>query len=276
MIFFGSIRFFTSIARWALHVLSFPLNRFNDPLLLAPPFLKNQFIYLPNREADSKVIKFICNSYFDWATIFEIFAREEYSLKKFPHFDSLRDHAAGMKTKNVELLVIDLGANVGAAALFLRYEWPDTTVICVEPSRENCLAISRNTEGVPRIEIKRAAIGPVSGELEVRDLGVGNNAFRTFGAGKIIERVEQLTVQSLVEEHSNADLFMVKIDIEGFESELFSENTSWIDKAKVIAIETHDWMLPGKGVSQNLINALAGRNRDLVFQGENLFSIRND
>jgi hypothetical protein len=43
----------------------------------------------------------------------------------------------------------------------------------------------------------------------------------------------------------------------------------------VIIIELHDWMLPGTANSQNCLKALSGTNRDFVFYGENVFSIRN-
>ena len=40
--------------------------------------------------------------------------------------------------------------------------------------------------------------------------------------------------------------FIVKIDIEGFEKDLLSSNTGWVERCHVVFIEPHDWMLPGK------------------------------
>ena len=37
--------------------------------------------------------------------------------------------------------------------------------------------------------------------------------------------------------------FLIKLDIEGYENEIFKNNYDWIDKFKVLIIETHDWML---------------------------------
>ena len=39
---------------------------------------------------------------------------------------------------------------------------------------------------------------------------------------------------------------LIKIDIEGGESELFEKNIEWIEKFPLIIIELHDWMLPLK------------------------------
>jgi hypothetical protein len=40
-------------------------------------------------------------------------------------------------------------------------------------------------------------------------------------------------------------------------------------------VELHDWMLPRTANSANFLKAVAARNRDFVFRGENVFSIRN-
>ena len=113
--------------------------------------------------------------------------------------------------------------------------------------------------------------------MSLFDSGAGNNAFRTFGPESwVLEKVPCYSVSELISANSEATPFLVKIDVEGAEKELFSANVGWIDSFKVIVIETHDWMLPGEAISSNLLKALGGRNRDLVFRGENLFSIRVD
>lgn len=68
--------------------------------------------------------------------------------------------------------------------------------------------------------------------------------------------------------------FIVKIDIEGYEQELFSSNIDWIDNIPLIIIELHDWMFPSQNKSKNFLNAIANRNRDFLYLGENIFSIK--
>lgn len=43
----------------------------------------------------------------------------------------------------------------------------------------------------------------------------------------------------------------------------------------LMIVELHDWMLPRTANSANFLKAVAARNRDFVFRGENVFSIRN-
>jgi hypothetical protein len=67
----------------------------------------------------------------------------------------------------------------------------------------------------------------------------------------------------------------VKIDIEGFEEELFSKNTEWVDKFPLLVIELHDWMLPRDRTSAHFLTLIATLDRDFVYIGENVFSISN-
>ena len=69
--------------------------------------------------------------------------------------------------------------------------------------------------------------------------------------------------------------FIVKIDIEGFEAELFSRNLEWLDRFYVLIIELHDWMLPRQRSSQSFLRAIGALDRDFLYAGENVFSIAN-
>ena len=69
--------------------------------------------------------------------------------------------------------------------------------------------------------------------------------------------------------------FIVKIDIEGFEDELFSKNTEWMKVFYLITLEIHDWMLPRKSVSKNLFREHSKESRDCYLKGDMVFSIKN-
>jgi hypothetical protein len=89
------------------------------------------------------------------------------------------------------------------------------------------------------------------------------------------EGVRVRTIPELVAaEGPSAQLFIVKIDIEGFEDDLFRTNLGWIDETTSIIVEPHDWMLPGKGTSINFRRALAERGFELLVSGENLIYVR--
>jgi FkbM family methyltransferase len=93
--------------------------------------------------------------------------------------------------------------------------------------------------------------------------------------------IKSITVEDiLIEYKNNCTPFLIKIDIEGFEKNLFSKNFEWMKNFLIIIIEIHDWMIPGKSISSNFIKALEkisndeNNKRDLIISGENLISIR--
>lgn len=70
--------------------------------------------------------------------------------------------------------------------------------------------------------------------------------------------------------------FLIKIDIEGFESDLFSKNTDWIDLFPVMLIELHDWMLPNSRVTKNFLNEIAKRDREFMHFDGYIVSVSNN
>ncbi len=68
--------------------------------------------------------------------------------------------------------------------------------------------------------------------------------------------------------------WIVKVDIEGGEADLFAANTEWVDAVPVIIIELHDWMLEGAGDTWRA--AVEGRGRIEFQRGELTISVRED
>ena len=270
MVWFGLQKFVTSSIRWLLH---FPLSPTRGFLICSPPFFARQVII---NLSGGSIFSLKINSYFDWATIHEIFVRLEYDTKFFRAETEIQSYYQSIVHSGGTPLIVDLGANIGVASTYFNIKFPNAKVIGLEPSETNASLARANVVKLPDAQIFWAAASSEDGQVHLLDVGLGNNAFRTFGLGEPIGKIQSRSVPSLLAQYSSMPPFIIKIDIEGFESTLFEENTSWIDSFKVIAIEIHDWMLPGQAVSSNLLKALGGKNRDLVFRGENLFSIRND
>ena len=88
--------------------------------------------------------------------------------------------------------------------------------------------------------------------------------------------IEIITIHEILSIQADSSPFIVKIDIEGFEDDLFSMNTEWVSMFPLFIIETHDWMLPRQGNSRNFLSVIASQNRDFIHRGENIFSISND
>jgi len=203
----------------------------------------------------------------------QIFIEEEYSLKRLrvnPEIDALLEQKSA---QGLRPLILDLGGNIGAAAVYFSLIYPNSRVVAVEPDPDNFEVLSRNTQGLDCVAVA-GAVASEKGFVKVCDPGLGPWGMRTeFDARG---RIEAFTVPELLHRYGGEQFFpfIVKIDIEGAEAELFSKNIDWIDAIPVMIIELHDWLLPGACSSRNFLKAIAGLDRDFVYIGENVFSIR--
>jgi FkbM family methyltransferase len=172
-------------------------------------------------------------------------------------------------------LIIDAGANIGAAAVWLALTWPKAKLVAIEPERNNFALLHRNAQSFPSIRPVNAAIAASAGKLYLNDPGGGEWAYRTgsepTGNGYA---VDAFTLEDVMAQTAGTP-FILKIDIEGAEADLFSRHCEVLDRFPLIVIELHDWMLPGESNSRNFLRWHVEMGRDFVQFGENAFSISN-
>jgi FkbM family methyltransferase len=139
--------------------------------------------------------------------------------------------------------------------------------------------LRRNVAGQANIQPVQAAVGGEDGPVRIMNKDAQEWARRTERvSGDAPDAITGLSIQSLIAIAPPPRVyqpFLIKIDIEGAEKELFSRNLEWISKFPVLIIELHDWMLPAQGTSRAFLAAIAPLDRDFVFFGENIFSIAN-
>lgn len=254
------------ILRYLLQLIRFLLFRspyvrspimFKHTLLLNLKKLKLQYLKVPTK--------------IDAITLDHVFSLQQYNLSKWTQFHRLLD-----LKKNQQKLVLDLGANVGFSSLYFYNHISNIKVLAVEPEMNNLTCLEYNSKNYEEIKIINGAIGGAPGKANIFDTKADSNAF-TVNRSKdnSSNTLEIFSINQLIEKHQAEELFIVKIDIEGFEDDLFSDNLSWIDKSDIIIIELHDWLFPFQNKSKNFINAISGLNRDLIIDGENLISFKN-
>ncbi len=269
---FSAFRLLTSSARWLYQLAQFFLGaRF---VLVSMPIAANQFIF--DRE-NKKVSRVRIATYYDWATLLEVFARREYLPSNSQFTDKVIAVFHKLNQQGGTPLILDLGANIGASSILFSKFFSGSRIVAVEPAIENLERLAMNVENFEGVQIVDRAISRTSEDLRLfADKEGGNNAFRTFDPGSDdpeIGRVQAIAITDLIGQHQDATPFILKVDIEGFEAELFSGSTDWVDDFPVIMIEIHDWMLPGKALSQNVFKVLSQGPRDVVISGENLLAI---
>ena len=211
----------------------------------------------------------------DLGAIRQVFTEQQYSLRRLARgAELLRLHDA-IAAAGKAPLIVDAGANIGASAVWFAVEHPQAQIVAFEPDQANHDLLCRNTEGL-RVEAHRAAIGARDGRVNISDPGRGEWAYRTeisdTGA------CAMMAMSRVVAERQAAGAvpFIAKIDIEGAERDLFQEPTAWVDQFPLLIVELHDWLMPKQRTSVPFLTCVAQRDRDFVYIGENVFSIRND
>jgi FkbM family methyltransferase len=158
---------------------------------------------------------------------------------------------------------------------------PRALVVAIEPNNANFQLLVKNVEGLD-VETIHGAISSTSGSARVVDPGKGHWGYRTEavdGDSRAAETVPRVTVNDIYGRHASSFFpYIVKIDIEGGEMDLFSANTEWVDRTPLIIIELHDWLLPKRGTAGPFLKCISKLDRDFVYSGANMniYSIAND
>jgi FkbM family methyltransferase len=172
-------------------------------------------------------------------------------------------------------IIVDAGANIGAASVWFALTYPKATILALEPERANFEVLQANSAAFPSVVPINGAISATNGSLYLSDPGAGAWGFRTTNEpDERSYRVDALTLEDLLAKATGTP-FILKIDIEGAESDLFSRPPAVLDRFPLLIIELHDWLLPGKCSSRNFLKWHAQTDRDFVHFGENVFSIAN-
>jgi FkbM family methyltransferase len=211
----------------------------------------------------------------DTGVIQQIFVNQDYSLERLHRGNELREFYEKSVRDGRSPLILDAGANIGASVVYWATTFPQAHITAWEPEGGNFELLKKNSDGL-NVDLRFSAIGAMAGSAGLVDPGTGEWGFRAV-AGAVGKRVPVEAAGSAVAEKLDAGYvpFIAKIDIEGGEADLFSRDTEWVDHFPVLIVELHDWLLPGTGNSRSFLRCVADRNRDFVFIGENVFSIRN-
>lgn len=157
--------------------------------------------------------------------------------------------------------IIDGGANVGFSSIFFAHAYPQARVFAVEPEESNFRMLLENTKFYPNIVPIRAALWHREGKLRIENPKADKWSFTVTESTENEDSgaVDALTLDRLLAMSETELIDILKLDIEGAETELFCANyENWIEKTSVIIIELHDRIR--KGCSDAFYNATARHN----------------
>jgi FkbM family methyltransferase len=232
-------------------------------------FGKHIYYYDSNKK---HVFRLFAPRSIDKVTCDEIFQEYIYNLKGLNRYDELMGVYNNQLKQGRVPYILDLGSNIGCAAYQFNKMFPDALIDMIEPDVLNNQVAKLNCS-TENFKIRTAAIGPRKGVCRITNLDSDSNAFQIDYHEKGL--IPVLTVHELIQSNKLYAPFICKIDIEGFESKLFSSNFSWVKQFPLIILESHDWLYPKKHISRNFLKAINEHSRDLIVNKSIIFSLLN-
>ena len=102
-----------------------------------------------------------------------------------------------------QIVILDVGANVGSVAKRYASEFPGALIYCFEPVSTTFASLQRNTAGMHQVQCINAGVGDTDGEMEIAVSS--DSGLSRFNAGDELEgfarheRVKVVTLDLLFE-----------------------------------------------------------------------------
>lgn len=216
--------------------------------------------------------------YSDISAIFSIFIKKEYSFEQFPHSKEIFERYHELLAENRSPLIVDLGSNIGVSVKYFHKIFPAAKIVAVEPDKHNYEILKLNTSNIKECIAFNMGVSSSKKLMRLLDYGNGELGFRTEEVGDseateemMVGIVETQPLEFFKNSYLSAVPFLVKMDIEGAEKDVFSNGGAQFDAFDVVVAEIHDWMLPWQNTAAGLFSWAIGNKRDVVINGENLF-----
>lgn len=134
-------------------------------------------------------------------------------------------------------VILDVGANIGLAAVWFAHYNPSRPIYCFEPLPSNAELIRLNC---PRAEIQRAAVGaqPGSVKLQVDSSGVMASSIPCRWDTKEAS-FDVITLDGFAETRAIGPVALLKIDAEGMEVEILRGAERLLRSTARVILETH-------------------------------------
>lgn len=132
--------------------------------------------------------------------------------------------------------LFDMGANIGQASLYFAKKYQVGNVVAVEPNPANAVLARRNlAQNNIRARVVEAAVGPADGTAYFADT-VDSNSGRLSESGR---KVNVVSIPTLCSQEQVTLIDLLKIDIEGGEQALLTQENEWLGAVRTIVAEFH-------------------------------------
>jgi len=213
----------------------------------------------------------------DHSTFWQCIVKVQYELRNFPQYQRLVAAYHEEIKMGRRPLIIDCGGNIGLAAVWFAIQFPEAVIFSVEPEENNFQVLKLNTAYFDnRIKALMGGIWNESGYLRIINPESGSAAFRVDHSNEqTSDSIRAYTIAEICELAGVKSPFIVKLDIEGAQANLFSSNTEWVENTHLVTLELDDWLLPWQGTSRPFFTCLSKYPFDYLLGQESIFCFRD-
>ena len=144
--------------------------------------------------------------------------------------------------------IVDGGSNIGMSVLFFKALYPDAHVLAFEPAQPAHELLLRNIaqNGLGGVEVHRAALGRETGEAQFFEDPEDPSTFRMSTRPGRIEGTARSVPQLRLSELLNADVDLLKLDVEGAEDIVLTDlvESGAISRVGQLVVEYHHHLDP--------------------------------
>lgn len=173
----------------------------------------------------------------DMAVVEQIIFGEEYKVV----IDIARQHGLQLST------IMDAGSNIGLTTLYLKAFFPQSTVICIEPSEGTHKILEENIRINQLAGVTAEKRGLWSKSCFLKGRKFRDDKEWSFSLEESTEdspgAVQAVTIGELMNKYRLDSIDFLKIDVEGAEKNIFLDEPAigdWLRRVRLIAIEIHD------------------------------------
>lgn len=147
-------------------------------------------------------------------------------------------------------LIVDAGGYIGTSAIALGLMFPKAQIAVIEPSDENLKVLRKNLWGFPNCQIFHGAlVGSQTETIPLKNRGTGQWGFSVVKTPEdnpeadVIQESRAFTLPQLL--GTNQKIGLLKLDIEGGEFDLLTNDMDSVAEIPIVFAELHDRIIGG-------------------------------
>jgi len=155
----------------------------------------------------------------------------------------VRGEYDGLVLPETARTVVDVGANIGVASVQFRARYPDARIVACEPDPTTFAKLERTLAGDAKAELANVAVAADEGEriLFSSPWGVVSSFQRTLAVQEEVP-VRTVTLASVFRDHGFDEVDLLKVDVEGAETEVFTDPAA-LAQVQAIIGEIHETLI---------------------------------